>query len=525
MVAIHRTAESRADGDQEQRVARVEHANDDRQNKRDGAPARAHRKADECRNQENSERQQSQAYAQAIQEAAHERARTDHVTAYAAERPSEHENHNGPNHGAHAFGNAFHVALKRAQAARQIHGSSNDQRHERTDAQASNGILANGGREIDALEEAAHIQHAPNGEYDQNENRHNEVEHLALLGHFHSLELGLGLIRLKRLGELGLFRNNGRRQIVRGLRVILRGDFGGSALSGNAQARIALDLVGIGNNLAQVCGSNFLGLGRTILRSSLFGLLHGAKVQADECNEEHEYDSAKRIEVIRNRLHEQVEAVIAQVAANGNSPRRHRGNNAHRRRARVDKPCELFVAHAEAVGDRTHNRANREAVEVVVHENENAQNGGHHAGEASALHVLRNPCAICARATGNGDEYDKRAQQRQEQQQRAVVGNLLTHHLGNQAERVNERTEPNAIDGKGIDDHANENSDCEGGIHLLRKKRQTKRQKWGHNRPYARVNERKTFHYPLLHKWTRFHLFPKCPANRNIGESAPAQHM
>ena len=87
---------------------------------------------------------------------------------------------------------------------------------------------------------------------------------------------------------------------MRGLRVILRGNFGGSALSGNAQARIALDLVGIGNNLAWVCGSNFLGLGGTILRGSLFGLLHGTKVQTDECNEEHEYDSAKRVEVIRD---------------------------------------------------------------------------------------------------------------------------------------------------------------------------------------------------------------------------------
>ena len=312
---------------------------------------------------------------------------------------------------------------------------------------------------------------------------------------------------------------------MRGLRVILRSDFGGSALSGNAQARIALNLVGMGNNLAWVGGGNFLSLGGAILRGSLFGLLHGAKVQTDECNEEHEHDSRKRIEVVRDRLHEQIEAVIAQIAANGNRPRGHRCDNAHGRRARVDKPRQLFMADAEAVSDRAHNCANREAVEIVVHENENAQNGSHHASETSSFHVLRNPRAIRTRAAGDGDKHDKRAQQRQEQQQRTVVGDLLTHHLGNQAERVNERAKSNAIDGEGVNHHANKNADREGGIHLLRKKRQTERQKRGHDRPYARVNERKTFHYPLLHKWTRFHLFPKCPANRNIGESAPAQHM
>ena len=139
--------------------------------------------------------------------------------------------------------------------------------------------------------------------------------------------------------------------------------------------------------------------------------------------------------------------------------------------------------------------------------------------------MLRNPCTVRTGAAGNSNKHDKRTQQRQEQQQCAVVGNLLTHHLGNQAERINERAKSNAIDGEGINHHANKNANREGGIHLLRKKRQSERQKRRHNRPYARVNERKTFHYPLLHKWTRFHLFPKCPTSRSIGESAPAQHM
>ena len=277
----------------------------------------------------------------------------------------------------------------------------------------------------------------------------------------------------------------------------------------------------MGNYFARVSDSNFLGLGGTILRSSLFGLLHGTKIQSNESDEEHKHDSRERVEVIRNRLHEQIEAVIAQIAANGNRPRRHRGDNAHGCRARVDKPCQLFVAHTETVSDRTHDRANRKAVEIVVHKNENAQNGSHHAGEASALHVLRNPCTVRTGAAGNSNKHDKRTQQRQEQQQRAVVGNLLTHHLGNQTERINERAESNAIDGEGINHHANKNANREGGIHLLRKKRQSERQKRGHNRPYARVNERKTFHYPLLHKWTRFHLFPKCPANRASAKARP----
>ena len=98
MVAIHGTCQRCAHGNQEQRIALVEHTDDDGQDQRDGAPARAHGEADEAGHQEDDARQNGQAHAQAVQEAAHEVARAEHVTAATAQAPCQHQDHDGADH-------------------------------------------------------------------------------------------------------------------------------------------------------------------------------------------------------------------------------------------------------------------------------------------------------------------------------------------------------------------------------------------------------------------------------------------
>ena len=137
-------------------------------------------------------------------------------------------------------------------------------------------------------------------------------------------------------------------------------------------------------------------------------------VLARDQHEEHEEDGQQRVEVVRNGLYKRGEAVFAQVTANRNGPRGHRRDDAHRGSRGVDDPCQLFVADAELVGDGTHNGADRQAVEVVVHEDDDAKQRREHLGHLRVLDVGGYPLRICAAAARRGDDHGQRAQQRKE---------------------------------------------------------------------------------------------------------------
>ena len=64
----------------------------------------------------------------------------------------------------------------------------------------------------------------------------------------------------------------------------------------------------------------------------------------------------------------------------------------------------------EAVGDGTHDRADRQTVKIVVHEDEDAENRRENRGEARVLHVLRHPFGVGARAASDRDDHRERAQ-------------------------------------------------------------------------------------------------------------------
>ena len=62
VIAVNRAGKGRACGHEEQRIGGVEHADDDGQDERNGSPRRAHREADERRDEEDNGGQEVEAH-------------------------------------------------------------------------------------------------------------------------------------------------------------------------------------------------------------------------------------------------------------------------------------------------------------------------------------------------------------------------------------------------------------------------------------------------------------------------------
>ena len=75
------------------------------------------------------------------------------------------------------------------------------------------------------------------------------------------------------------------------------------------------------------------------------------------------------------------------------------------------------------VGDRPHDRAYCEAVEVVIHEDQHTQDKGSQNGAHPGFDVLLRPAAESRGAAGGVDEGHHDAQQHQEQEDAGAVGN------------------------------------------------------------------------------------------------------
>ena len=76
-----------------------------------------------------------------------------------------------------------------------------------------------------------------------------------------------------------------------------------------------------------------------------------------------------------------------------------------------------------AVGDGAHNGAHRQAVEIVVDEDEDAQNEGGQRSAHLGLDVLGSPAAKGGRTAGGVHQGHDDAQQHQEQEDAGIVGN------------------------------------------------------------------------------------------------------
>lgn len=254
-------------------------------------------------------------------------------------------------------------------------------------------ILADGGGEVNPLEEAARVHHAQDREEDQHQDRHDQVVDLALLGDIKALVLVDGRrCGLLDIGLLGHDRLQVRMVVGIGFRLI------GKAHRGQLLQQLA------------ALGSSALGG----LRLRLGGAHRTVIVLVRDQHEEHEEDGEQRVEVVRDGLHERGEAVVSQVTAHRNGPRGHRRNDADRGCRGVDDPGQLLMADVEAIGHGAHDRADRQAVEVVVDEDDDAQQAGEHLRGARVLDMGGHPLGISAAAARRGNDHGQRAQQRKE---------------------------------------------------------------------------------------------------------------
>ena len=116
-----------------------------------------------------------------------------------------------------------------------------------------------------------------------------------------------------------------------------------------------------------------------------------------------------------------------------------------------------------AVRDRAHDRADRQAVEIVVDEDEAAEGDGRKLGADAGLDVLRGPLAERGGSAGLVHQADHDAEEDEEEQDTDIVGvgELRDHAVG---ENVLQRSHEAEV---GVEQAAHKNSDEERTVDFL----------------------------------------------------------
>ena len=136
----------------------------------------------------------------------------------------------------------------------------------------------------------------------------------------------------------------------------------------------------------------------TRIAGALFKAAHRAVVELEQRERDDEDECQKGIEVIGNGADEELDAGNAGVevfgrGGHGGRPGRDRRDHAHGSGSGVDEVGELGTRDLVAVSDRTHDRAHGQAVEVVVDENEDAEDERRKLRAHAGVDVLFRPAA------------------------------------------------------------------------------------------------------------------------------------
>ena len=167
--------------------------------------------------------------------------------------------------------------------------------------------------------------------------------------------------------------------------------------------------------------------GQIALGSPVFKLAHGAVVELHGDEREDEDEGQDGIKVVGDGLDEQLDAAHAgiEVRRRGGDrrrPGRDRRDHAHGRGRGVDEVGQLRAGDLVVVGDRAHDGADGQAVEIVVDENEHTE---HERGQLRAdarFDVRLGPAAEGGGAARRVDQRDDDAQQHEEQEDARVAG-------------------------------------------------------------------------------------------------------
>ena len=213
---------------------------------------------------------------------------------------------------------------------------------------------------------------------------------------------------------------------------------------------------------------------------------HRTVIEFCEREREHHHDGQQRVEVIRNGADEQLQTVCAlDKAGDGCRPRGDRGDDAHGRCRGVDKVGELGTGDAVLVRDRTHDRADGQAVEIVVDEDEHAEGNGSELRADLGLDVLDRPSAERRRAARAVHHHDHRAEHHEEDQNADVAGageRRADHAVGKDVLECADEVKV------GIQQTADEDADEQRRVDLLGQQRQRDGNDGRHERPEGAVD-------------------------------------
>ena len=191
---------------------------------------------------------------------------------------------------------------------------------------------------------------------------------------------------------------------------------------------------------------------------------HGAVVHLQDHQTEHHNNGQQGVEVVGNGPDEQRQAAaVLHEAGHSRRPGADGGNDADRRGGGVDEIGQLGPGDVLLVGDGPHDAAYGEAVEIVVNENQHAQQNAGQLSAGTALDVVCRPPAEGRGAAGLVHQADHGAQNHQENQDTHVVA------VGEHADdAVLEHMQDRSLKGEvGVEQAAYHNADEQRGIDLL----------------------------------------------------------
>ena len=383
MVAHDRAAEAGRDGDAHHLADLIrEDVDDDRDQDAEGAPGGTRRKRDAAADQEQDGREQ-RAVVAAAHDGFHEIIAAERV-GHAGERPCKGEDQDGRDHRLKAFRNAVGELLEREHLAAEEEGEAEQQRNEGAEhkADGSIGICERIHEVRFAVEEAASIDHAADAGNDEDDHGEHQVYDLALV--------------------MVLF-------------IVIR--------------RLAIGTRSRGKQVA----AEF----RVVLME-----LHGAEVEVHQRKGDHHGDGQQRIEVVRNGLKEHQEAVDARAVRHGGRDRRRPGadrrDDAHRGCRCIDNIRELRAGYLVLIGHGQHHGADREAVEIVIDEDQAAERDRRKLCARAGLDLMRRPLAEGSGAARLVHQAYHNAQDDEEDQDAYVpsVAQLFRHHFENAGDRM-----------------------------------------------------------------------------------------
>ena len=361
VVTANSTCETCGHTDDEELAAFGEDGNDDRNENTEGTPRSTGR---ECKEASNDEDDRGEEVCETFGSAAHEIVNVVLRTEQRGdvlERGSEGKNEDCGNHCAEACGKSGKALLNgKSTADRKV--CNGDHECDQTAHRKTNGCvgICECGDEISAVKNTADVNEGKNGANDECDDGEDQVKNDTL---------GVGLVS-----------------------------------RGNGFAFNGVDLTGLFN--------------------LIFAHTHFAVVEADQCNSNDEYEGEDCVEVVGDCGNEELET-LAFLSVGGNCccPAGDRSDHADGSRGGVNKVSELCAGDLLGVGNGSHNGADGQTVEVVVDEDQDAEEEGCEERADLALDVFRCPSAERRRTACAVNECYEHAELNEEDENTCVTCN------------------------------------------------------------------------------------------------------